>query len=107
MAGAIGGIRWNDARLRATLDGPAGPVARELIRRGIRVTNQARKNASGRPGPNVDTGRLRSSIAMEVGQERAQFVVYVGTNVDYGRYLEFGTSRMPAYPWLLPALEAF
>jgi len=31
----------------------------------------------------------------------------VGTNVEYGVYLEFGTEDMPPYPWLLPATEEF
>lgn len=29
----------------------------------------------------------------------------VGTPVDYGRYLEEGTSRMPPYPWLQPSTD--
>jgi len=29
----------------------------------------------------------------------------VGTNVQYGTMLEFGTSRMAARPWLLPSFE--
>lgn len=29
----------------------------------------------------------------------------VGTNVKYSVYLEFGTSRMPAYPFMRPAVE--
>lgn len=30
----------------------------------------------------------------------------VGTPVEYGQYLEDGTSRMPAYPWLQPSVDA-
>lgn len=33
----------------------------------------------------------------------ASFVV--GTGVEYGVYLEFGTSKMPAYPWMRPAIR--
>jgi phage gpG-like protein len=29
----------------------------------------------------------------------------VGTNLFYGPYLEFGTSKMAARPWLLPSFE--
>lgn len=37
----------------------------------------------------VDTGRLRNSIAHKVvADEKA---VYIGTNVDYGPYVEYGT----------------
>lgn len=30
----------------------------------------------------------------------------VGTDLAYGRYLEFGTRRMTARPWLQPAFES-
>lgn len=29
----------------------------------------------------------------------------IGTNVEYGRFLELGTRKMPAYPWLAPAVK--
>ena len=48
----------------------------------------------------VDTGRLRSSITNEVDTETA----YIGTNVEYGPYVEMGTSRMRAQPFLEPAM---
>jgi phage gpG-like protein len=53
--------------------------------------------------PAVDTGRLVNSVA-------ALKSVYgdgwlVGTNLAYGRHLEFGTKNMGARPWLIPALE--
>jgi hypothetical protein len=31
----------------------------------------------------------------------------VGTNVEYGVYLEFGTEDMPAYSWFRPAIREF
>lgn len=35
-------------------------------------------------------------------------VVYVvGTNVEYGIYLETGTSKMQPYPWFKPAIEEY
>ena len=51
--------------------------------------------------PNTDTGRLASSVAVEVQSED----VFVGSGVEYAPYLEFGTSKMQARPWLNPALE--
>lgn len=50
----------------------------------------------------VDTGRLRNSIthAME-GSE----AVVIGTNVEYGPYVELGTSRQKAQPFLRPAAQ--
>lgn len=31
----------------------------------------------------------------------------VGTTVEYGVYLEFGTEDMPPYPWFRPAIREF
>ncbi len=48
----------------------------------------------------VDTGNLRNSITHTVdgvGQK-----AYIGTNVEYAPYVEFGTSRMRAQPYLQP-----
>ena len=49
----------------------------------------------------VDTGRLRNSIT-HVGDGGSE---YVGTNVEYGPYVELGTSRAPAQPFLRPAAQ--
>jgi HK97 gp10 family phage protein len=69
------------------------------------VERDAKINASGRPGPKVDTGRLRASITTEVEKTNNDIVGRVGTNVVYSKFLEHGTSRMPPYPFLFPALE--
>jgi HK97 gp10 family phage protein len=49
----------------------------------------------------VDTGRLRNSITYAV--KKKENAVYIGTNVKYGPYVEHGTSRMPARPFIRPA----
>ncbi|MDD5510908.1 MAG: HK97 gp10 family phage protein [Dehalococcoidales bacterium] len=54
----------------------------------------------------VDTGRLRASITNRLEVEKDQLIGIVGTNVEYAPYQEFGTSKMPAHPFLYPALEA-
>lgn len=48
------------------------------------------------------TGTLAASLY--VVQRAGQLVAHVGTALAYGAYLEFGTRRMPAYPWLRPAV---
>lgn len=53
--------------------------------------------------PNTDTGRLSSSIAVEIDASR--LTALIGTNVDYSRVLELGSSTMEARPYLQPALE--
>lgn len=49
----------------------------------------------------VDTGRLRGSYAHEV-DARAKCVA-VGTDVEYGRFVELGSSGRKARPHLRPA----
>lgn len=48
----------------------------------------------------VDTGRLRNSITHETDPE----TVYIGTNVEYAPYVELGTHRQKAKPYLKPAM---
>lgn len=73
--------------------------------------------------PTVDTGRLRGSITYATnnshssGQAPAEASDYathgmpkrgevvIGTNVEYGPHIEFGTSKMAARPYLRPALQ--
>ena len=47
----------------------------------------------------IDTGRLRNSISHEVVGDTA----VIGTNVEYASYVELGTSKMKARPYLRPA----
>ena len=49
----------------------------------------------------VDTGRLRASISHDTDED----TMYIGTNVEYAPYVELGTSRMDAQPYLRPAIE--
>ena len=48
----------------------------------------------------VDTGRLKSSIAVSADGGGAQ----ITANTDYAAYVEFGTWKMAAQPFLVPAL---
>ena len=48
--------------------------------------------------PFKQTGHLRRSIAMEM--DRQLHLARVGTNVKYGKFLELGTVKMVARPWL-------
>lgn len=52
--------------------------------------------------PGVRLGHLRRSIAVGAIVVTPNSVYQpVGTNVKYGRYLEFGTSKMAARPWAM------
>ena len=59
--------------------------------------------ASPGQAPNTDTGKLVASIAVE---KKAESTYFVGSGLSYAKYLEFGTSKMLARPWLQPAIRA-
>lgn len=48
----------------------------------------------------VDTGNLRNSVAYKVESK----TMAVGTNVEYAPYIEYGTYKMKARPYLEPAI---
>ena len=79
---------------------------RALISRGARSGKQRKKGGrSSAPGepPKTDTGRLVSNIFSILASDRQS--VEVGTDINYGRFLEFGTSKMAARPWLHPTYQ--
>jgi hypothetical protein len=78
-------VKLNDAEIQRLLRSPQGPVAMDLIRRSNRVVNQAKRLCP------VDEGRLRSSLASELRQDRGDLVARVGTNLDYGLFIHEGT----------------
>lgn len=52
--------------------------------------------------PNVDTGALRAGIITETpSKHRARII----SQAEYGPYLEFGTARMGARPFMMPMAE--
>lgn len=53
----------------------------------------------------VRTGRLRNSISYGVDTDEP--AVYIGSNVEYAPYVELGTSKMRARPFLKPAVENY
>lgn len=95
----------------AGLDGPpkTGRVyefyyftdAQGRLRQGEKRPSPHQASAAGEY-PATDRGRLAGSVrALPDGP----LAYVVGTNVEYGPMLEFGTSRMAARPWLLPSFE--
>ncbi len=97
-----------------------GSIIGLIGRAALAVERQAKINASGRPGPRVQSNRLRSSITTGI---ESYTQAKVGTNVYYAPYVEFGHAnrvgkeriaffftyamrpRTPAYPFLYPAVE--
>lgn len=104
-----GGARivFNERELAALLSGPNGVVAKDLLRRGQRVETRAKVYATGYGGgPRVRTGRLRGSITSELRRDAGGLVVVIGTATSYAPYVELGTRKMRARPFLRPALSA-
>ena len=82
----------NTAQVLAELESAA---ARALEACGMQAETFAKEKCP------VDTGRLRGSITHAVDDNAA----YIGTNVEYGAYVELGTSKMRARPYLRTAIE--
>lgn len=93
-------FKFEEEELNRLLKGRNGGVAADLSKRAIRVEGRAKRNASGRPGPNVQTGRLRSSITWRLSEDGEGLFADIGTNVNYAPFVE------KKYPFLAPALEA-
>lgn len=71
-----------------------GDLSRRLEACGFAIEGEVRRRTP------VDTGRLRSSIAHEADENE----VVVGTNVHYAKYVELGTRRQNAQPYLVPGV---
>lgn len=93
MASVTYSQRLDLNQLRAVVSSPQRGVAQDLLRRGLMVETQAKRNlAGGQSGPKrIDTGRLRSSINTELVRRNGQLAVLVGTNVYYARWVHDGT----------------
>lgn len=96
----VGSIKI-DTRLLDKITAEMRPKASEVVSKyGWAIAGEAAKNAP------LDTGALRASILSESSLvSDLSFVVQDG--VEYGVHQEFGTSKMPAHPFLLPAVEAW
>lgn len=78
-----------------------GALTREKLRDFAEEMTEVAK--SGCP---VDTGNLRDSIEWdEENVSDTQQAVRVFTQTGYGAFVELGTSRMAAQPYLAPAFE--
>lgn len=52
----------------------------------------------------IRTGNLKNSITYKLDLKGDFKKVFIGTNVEYAPYVEFGTVKMKAKPYLRPAL---
>ena len=92
MASVSYSQRLDLAAIRQLVTSPRGGVVQDLLRRGLLVETQAKRNLGGIGGPKrVDTGRLRASINTQLVTRDGQPAVLVGTNVRYARWVHDGT----------------
>jgi HK97 gp10 family phage protein len=86
------------------------PRAKKIVNTyGLLMTGDAAKSAPvGTPEstgiPGYVGGTLRSSVTSE-SQMTGDMQFTVSDGVDYGLWVEMGTSRMAARPFMLPAVE--
>lgn len=92
MADGVSVIQDNTERVVDGIDSAIGAALEEI---GLSAENYAAKKCP------ADTGNLRGSITHEV--DAGDNAVYIGTNVEYAPYVELGTSRQKAQPFLRPA----
>lgn len=71
----------------------------QLLKVGFQIERDAKQFCP------VKTGRLRSSITTTDEHTDNKYKVIVGTNVTYSPYIEYGTMKMKAQPYLRPAWE--
>lgn len=91
-----GSVRLDDARLRAIRANLAPRAAQIVAGTAFEIEALAKVKAA------VDTGAMRNSIQAAAV---ALLTWRVAVGVAYARFVEFGTSRMKAQPFLIPAVE--
>lgn len=84
----------NDRQIAYILKSPSGPVAKDLIKRGIKVQSKARLNLGGGTGSGpkrIDSGLLRASIATQLGTNGDGLAMRVGSGLYYALWVHDGT----------------
>ena len=89
------GVTVKQDNTKQVVDGIGSAIEVALEKIGLLAEGYAQKKCP------VDTGNLRGSITHEV--DAGDNAVYIGTNVEYAPYVELGTSRQKAQPFLRPA----
>ena len=92
---AVDGVTVNEDNTEEVSRGIRRAIDRALEEIGLAAEGYAKRACP------VDTGNLRNSITHAV--EGSEDAVYVGTNMEYAPYVEMGTRRTAAQPFLRPA----
>ena len=94
----IGGVARLGASLRRVQAAQTVAMADAVGAGAVQIQGAARARLPRR------SGGLASSVSIETAPDG--LAAAVGTDADHGTYLELGTRRMAARPWLHPALLA-
>ena len=94
-------------QINTALDSSGQALADDAVTKidgGARTGRMYGNHQASAPGeyPKSRTGELVASIFKRL----ESLSVMVGSGLDYGKFLELGTSRMAARPWLRPSYNA-
>lgn len=84
--------------IKKAIDEKDDGIRKALIAIGMNAEGYAKRSLTDQGA--VDTGRLRNSVTHEEDATSVQ----VGTNVEYAPYIELGTYKMRARPYIKPAI---
>lgn len=99
MSGSVDGLDDLKKEFGETAEAITKELEVGMTQACILVQGQAAINAP------VDTGLLRGSIVYDVENDGDKIEGIVGTAVEYAPYVEYGTTRQKAQPYLEPALS--
>lgn len=112
MAGEIVSIQLETGKLDYLLRSVPLKAEQVLDKAAVDIVNTAKTSMKGggnphvpsEPGepPHIDTGALVNSVSVS---KPASLTRDIQDGVEYGIWLECGTSQMAPRPWLLPAVN--
>lgn len=80
------------------------PLTRAAVTRGVQKAALLVEGTAKMTAP-VDTGALRNSITSNSETTSTGAEASIGSSLEYAAYVELGTSRNQAQPYLHPALQ--
>lgn len=80
------------------------PLTRAAVTRGVQLAAVKVEGDAKTIAP-VDTGALRDSITTSGKSTATGAEASIGSSLEYAPFIELGTSRMQAQPYLHPALQ--
>ena len=100
LTGGLGGLDGFNAALAEIGNGEA--LAKVLAETAEEIRQRAVVNLADGAPPDNRTGALARSLTVTPSGDGGYIV---GTPLDYGWHLEFGSAARPAMPWLTPAAD--